>query len=243
MHLSYIRTSSAKTLCFVLLLVAFVAHLVLFATHRADAASASRRKSADPVERAEASAYLGSLNGTRTASGLPPLSMSSTFSAGAENHAEAMGQRNQLFHASDINSRCSDVGAWGACAENVGMNVLSDGSVSAAASNFMNSSGHRNNILNARFDLVGIGVEHANGQFWIVVRFMDSSGDAAPVAPQKPVPQKPAVQAVTTTRPLKIDPVPASPKLALLPMSSVMFEHDHLSPVSVDSLEFIETSI
>lgn len=216
---------------------------------RADALSGSRAQSADASEQAEASAYLGSMNASRAARGLGSLSISGTFSAGAVNHAEAMGAQNALFHASDINARCSEVGSWSGCAENVGMNTLGADSVSVAASDFMNSPTHRGNILNPNFDTVGIGVEHANGNFWIVVRFMDATGVATPARPiparPAPAPAAPAPARTpaptTTTVPIAPPVVVAVPETpSPLTLRSVMFDPDTHDLLGVDELKFIE---
>lgn len=236
---------------YALVIMAFVAGVLIYSAQAAHALP--RASVADNTESANARAYLSSMNSTRASHGLAPLAWSGTLAAGSQAHAETMGAQNRLFHASDVNANCSQAAAWSECAENVAMNTLGADSVSRAASQFLGSSGHRANIVNPRFNYAGVGVEHANGSFWIVVRFM-STGDAvaetpAPVASTP----KPLAEAAQTREVLQQAAVQAAAEEAarreaeqakVAPLSevldiSVMFEPQHKPDTMLERLTFI----
>jgi len=60
------------------------------------------------------------------------------------------------------------VTGWRAIGENVGYN----GSVDRAHAAFMASQGHRDNILNAGYSHVGIGVVRSGSTVWITMNFV-----------------------------------------------------------------------
>lgn len=114
------------------------------------------------------------VNADRAARGLPPLRVNMTLVALARDYAQDMIARNFFSHESPEGETFSDrlirYGVKFRCAgENIGMN----GSVEAAERVFMNSDGHRANILTADYSEVGIGVRRgADGAVYIVQEFI-----------------------------------------------------------------------
>lgn len=114
------------------------------------------------------------LNADRRANGLPDLQVDSRVTTIAQNYAQDMVNRNYFSHYSPEGQspfdRLKQGGiSYSAAGENIGMNQ----SVQNAEVAFMNSSGHRANILNSTFTKVGIGVAYdKNGNIYIVQDFI-----------------------------------------------------------------------
>lgn len=79
----------------------------------------------------------------------------------AQNHAEWMAKKNNLKH-SDISAL---MGQFSTAGENIAWNQRDEQEVTTA---WMNSSGHRANIMNRNFTKVGFGVAYnSNGEpYW-----------------------------------------------------------------------------
>ena len=124
------------------------------------AASAGPTGSANPLERA----VLAELNGIRRANGLVPLRSSSLLGAAADAHSQAMGRLGFFAHESRDGSSFVDrvrryyrpqAGTW-----SVGENLLwSTRGIDArrAVAMWMQSPGHRQNILTAEWREIGLG--------------------------------------------------------------------------------------
>jgi uncharacterized protein YkwD len=111
-------------------------------------------------------AMLTKVNADRTAHGLRALPLRSSLTYYAHKHSVAMASRRALYH-SDLRKICCFV----AIAENVGVGS----SLSGIHTAFMNSSGHRANILNRRWEGVGVGVVSSGGRLWVTEIFRDPS--------------------------------------------------------------------
>ena len=89
-----------------------------------------------------------------------------------------MSSRNQLQHNPNLQAEVERyvTTAWQRIGENVGVGY----SVSSLHDAFMNSSGHRANIL-GDFNRVGVGVVHeASGRIWVTVVFIKGPALAPP---------------------------------------------------------------
>lgn len=105
------------------------------------------------------------INGARAEAGLDPLVVAQELLAPAEAQTDAQIAAGTIFHSSDLGSVTT---GWQALGENVGvgpsMPILHDA--------FMNSAGHRANIL-GDYNQIGISAKQAeSGQFYITVMFM-----------------------------------------------------------------------
>lgn len=98
------------------------------------------------------SAVIAGTNAARARSGLPPLVVDPGLMNGARNHARWMARSRQLVHGSGV-------------AENIAMGQTSAGE---AVSSWMQSSGHRSNMLDRGHTRIGVAVAYAaNGTaYW-----------------------------------------------------------------------------
>jgi uncharacterized protein YkwD len=110
-------------------------------------------------------------NSERARAGLSPLRLHSQLNAAAQAHSNDMARNNFLSHTGSDGSSPFDrmkrhgytVG-W--AAENVASGHSSPQDVMRG---WMNSSGHRTNILNPRYRDIGIGYARGNQPYWTQV--------------------------------------------------------------------------
>jgi uncharacterized protein YkwD len=111
------------------------------------------------------------INGARRDAGLRPLRISSHLNRTAANWASQMDRRNRMYHNPRMKYQVRV--KWARLAENVG--TYDFGSSKTAATRrlhkaFMNSSGHRHNILGDH-NAMGIGISTSGGVMWVTVNF------------------------------------------------------------------------
>jgi len=147
-----------------------IASLVTLLTTSSEGKSAVRLVELDnpPEERSIlliSSRYDGELlqltNQQRSSNGVPALRLSAQLGRAAQNHAEDMANQNFFSHTGSNGSRMSDrvnqVGySWQAVAENIYMGT--NASPNGAINGWMNSTGHRRNMLNSNYIEIGFGV-------------------------------------------------------------------------------------
>lgn len=159
------------------------------------------------------SGFLASLNAQRAGAGLAPLQLNGSMTAAADGWALSMANGSFLAHANDIVS--GTPAGWTKVGENVGRGQ----SVASLTSAFMNSPGHRANIMDPAYTHVGIAVytHPTDGRIYTTHRFAALPGAVAqPAAPQPtpvpatPVPATPA-PAAPTPAPATPEPTPAPP--------------------------------
>jgi uncharacterized protein YkwD len=85
-------------------------------------------------------------NAARARNGLPPLAVDPSLMNRARNHARWMAGSQNLAHGSGV-------------AENIAMGQTS---ASEAVSSWMNSSGHRSNMLDGGHTRIGVGVAYSS---------------------------------------------------------------------------------
>lgn len=114
------------------------------------------------------------MNADRRANGLSDLKVSSAVTAVARSHAQDMVNRKFFSHSNPDGKTPSDrLKAAGISYSAVGENIAENTSVQAAETAFMNSSGHRANILNSKYTTVGIGVAYDSaGNVYVVQDFI-----------------------------------------------------------------------
>lgn len=103
-------------------------------------------------------------NAQRELKGRVGLSMDDSLNDYAERHAKWMAEKSRLKH-SDIGVL---MGRWHTAGENIAWNQRDEREVVSA---WMNSSGHRANILNRSFSKVGFGLAFAKdgSPYWCTV--------------------------------------------------------------------------
>ena len=102
------------------------------------------------------------VNYQRAQAGVPALSASSALFTAARNHSQDMATNNFFSHTGSNGSSPFDrmlaAGfSFSAAAENIYAGSGSNNSASAAVSGWMNSEGHRTNMLNPAYTHAGVG--------------------------------------------------------------------------------------
>lgn len=139
-------------------------------------------------------AFVAAINQSRAAAGLAALATDPAASQVARGWSGQMAGRDLLQHNPNLQAEVEAyvTTAWQRIGENVGVGY----GVSSLHDAFMNSSGHRANIL-GDYNRVGVGVvRDASGRIWVTVVFI--KGPA--LAPPAPVGQSPVGNVETVMR-------------------------------------------
>jgi uncharacterized protein YkwD len=107
------------------------------------------------------------LNQERTSRGLAPLSLSNSLISAAQHHATNMANMVRMAHdlpGADLPTLLDRLRYYRYNYRNAGENIAYGyPSAQSVMNAWMNSSGHRANILNSNFTEVGIGVRYSSG--------------------------------------------------------------------------------
>jgi hypothetical protein len=133
------------------------------------------------------SSILSAVNSARASAGRHSLSLRSDLSAVAYRWSQHMAATGTLAHNPGLTSQVSN---WRWVGENVGYGP--DWRTVETA--FMNSPGHRANILDRDYSQIGIGVVISGNRIWITQVFRSPSGSVSSTQP------KPRKTSTTTTR-------------------------------------------
>jgi hypothetical protein len=151
-----------------------------------------------PAMAGPAGQFVSKINSSRSAAGLPPVQGYWDLADDARRHSNSMAERGELYHSGNLGRVTS---GWTGLGENVGVGI----DVSGLHQAFMNSSGHRRNIL-GNFNYVGVGVTvDDEGFMWVTVIFMK-----APDGLNDPVETTTTLPPTTTTTTLSPN-LPAPP--------------------------------
>jgi hypothetical protein len=106
-------------------------------------------------------------NAERTKAGCAPLTVDTRLTSAAQGHATDMAVNNYFSHTS-LDGRTFDVRIRNAGYPSPGGENIAKGqtSPSAVVTAWMNSTGHRANILNCSFKTIGVGFD-ARGNYWV----------------------------------------------------------------------------
>ncbi|MDX1510833.1 MAG: CAP domain-containing protein [Nitriliruptorales bacterium] len=199
--------TGARQLGVVILLV-----LALLAAH-APSARAARDTGAEAD-------FIRLINKSRAANGAAPLAPAADMATVAHAWSVTMATADKLFHNPDYTTQ---ICCWQALAENVGYHSLTSSvgeTVARLHSLFMESPGHRTNILNPVYNQVGVGVEIRDGIMWVTVNFRKGEAVAPEPEPEpepEPAPEPepepaPAPKPKPTPKPEPApEPAPAPP--------------------------------
>ncbi len=113
---------------------------------------------------------LSLVNSERAANGLSPLTLNTNLSRTAQAKAEDMKNRNYFSHTSPTYGSPFDMmKSFGISYRTAGENIAKGQKTPQAVMNaWMNSSGHRANILNRNFTQLGVGYVYNNGSpYWV----------------------------------------------------------------------------
>ncbi|MEU1585268.1 CAP domain-containing protein [Micromonospora sp. NPDC005710] len=120
---------------------------------------------------AQAREVVDLVNAERAKAGCKALSIDAKLMTAAQNHSQDQADHKNMSHTgsdgSNAGTRLDRVGyAWRTYGENVAWNQQTPAAVMDA---WMNSSGHRANILNCAFTEIGVGIANGNGPYWTQV--------------------------------------------------------------------------
>ena len=142
------------------ILTIFIASIVLAALIPVTSAAGATCWNYSNKERS----FAKKINGARDYHNKGRLKLDPQLSKVAMKQTQSMTNRNRLYHTTDLGSR---VTRWTMLAENVGYGY----SVGSLHKMFMDSAGHKQNILNGQYEYVGVGAKRAHGWLWVTVVF------------------------------------------------------------------------
>lgn len=111
------------------------------------------------------------LNADRIANGRAPLAFNLSLYLKAQAWSETLASEGRLRH-SVLTDNNPNTGCYRKLGENVGF----AGTIAGVQAAFMNSPGHRANILDPAYNTMGVGVTRAaDGRYFVVQEFMQYS--------------------------------------------------------------------
>jgi hypothetical protein len=119
--------------------------------------------------------FLSAINSTRASNGLGSLKMDAGLQSHARKHTADMIAAGNIYHSTSGELKAAAGSGWSKLGENVGRG----GTVSSLHQAFMNSSGHRANIL-GDYNYVGIGTDTSDGVLYVTVVFMKKGSTSTP---------------------------------------------------------------
>ncbi|MGW6654964.1 SCP-like extracellular [Streptomyces sp. CB02130] len=132
----------------------------------------SKKPSPSPTDASARSEVLALVNQERAKVGCSPLSTSAPLTSLAQNFSEDMAARGFFDHTDPDGDtpwdRAAQAGVQGLAAENI---ARGQAAAQAVMEGWMNSEGHRANILNCDYKTIGIGVHEGSGGPWWVQNF------------------------------------------------------------------------
>jgi hypothetical protein len=135
------------------------------------------------------------LNATRTSKGLSQLKRNDSLVSIARRQADRMAAKGSIYHNPALGAEMTSTGLnWQKAGENVGMGP----NVNLIEQAFLDSPHHYENIVDSKYDTIGIGVvDGADGRRYVVQVFADLNAPAAAAASAP----KPAAPATVTAEP------------------------------------------
>ncbi len=162
----------------------------------------------------------GLVNTTRANNGMHALSPQAALDQMAQKHAEEMAARDAIFHYYDVGERADAAGVnWTEIGENVGVGPT----VKDVHTAFMNSSGHRANVLHSSYNVIGVGTALGKDGSVFVAHEFATVASSAPAG-------KPAVSSSSAPK-TQVAAAVAAPKPVVRPVTSpVHTAVTHASP-------------
>ncbi len=153
--------------------------------------------------------FLAKINASRTTSGLAPLDVDGGLRNYARVHTQDMMDAGNIYHSTSAELKAAGGTGWSKLGENVGRG----GTVDSLHTAFMNSAGHKANIL-GDYNYAGIGTGTLEGVLYVTVVFKKDGGTI--IAPA-------ATTTTTTTTLLTTTTTPSTTTttLVVVPVTSV----------------------
>ncbi|HSK05893.1 MAG TPA: CAP domain-containing protein [Acidimicrobiia bacterium] len=125
--------------------------------------------------------FVAEINATRSAQGLEALQLESGLRSHARSHTLNMIEAGRLFHSSSAELTAAATEGWQRIGENVGRGQ----SPTSLHNAFMESPGHRGNIL-GDYNYVGVGTGTSNGYLYVTVVFMKADPFLGSIVSDRP---------------------------------------------------------
>ncbi|MGI6434614.1 MAG: CAP domain-containing protein [Syntrophomonadaceae bacterium] len=117
---------------------------------------------------------LGYINAARTQAGLPPLVLNSALCQGAYLKSKDMAENSYFSHTSPTyGDPFAMMKSQGIAYHYAGENIAKNVSIIGTHQAFMNSSGHRANIMNSDFGRIGLGFYWQGDYLYVTQWFAD----------------------------------------------------------------------
>jgi hypothetical protein len=137
--------------------------------------------------------FLAKINSSRASAGLAPLTAKGSLTAYAREHTAGMMEAGEIYHSSSAQLGAAGGSGWDKMGENVGRGQ----SPSSLHQAFMDSPGHKANIL-GDYNYVGVGTGSKDGYLYVTVIFMKKGSTSAPATTTTTVADSPGTTQVSS---------------------------------------------
>ncbi len=138
--------------------------------------------------------FLAKINAERASRGLNKLSVDGGLVSHARKHTQDMINAGKIYHSTEAELKAAAGSGWSSIGENVGRG----GSVSSLHAAFMDSPGHRANIL-GDYNYAGVGTGTSNGVLYVTVVFMKKGSTTTTAPPTTAAPTTAKAKSSTPT--------------------------------------------
>ncbi len=145
------------------------------------------------ADSASEAGFLAKINASRSANGLAPLSVDGGLRSHARVHTQDMMDAGNIYHSTSAELKAAGGSGWSKLGENVGRG----GTVDSLHTAFMNSPGHKANIL-GDYNYAGVGTGTLEGVLYVTVVFMKKGGESTTTT-TAPAATTTTAKATTTT--------------------------------------------
>ena len=148
------------------------------------------------ADSASEAGFLAKINASRAANGLAALSVDGGLRSHARNHTQDMIDAGEIYHSSGDELKAAAGSGWSKLGENVGRG----GTVDSLHKAFMDSAGHKANIL-GDYNYAGIGTASSDGVLYVTVVFMKKGGGSTTTTTAPAATTTTKTKSTTTTQP------------------------------------------
>jgi len=148
------------------------------------------------ADSASEAGFLAKINASRAANGLAALSVDGGLRNHARNHTQDMIDAGEIYHSSSDELKAAAGSGWSKLGENVGRG----GTVDSLHKAFMDSAGHKANIL-GDYNYAGIGTASSDGVLYVTVVFMKKGGGSTTTTTAPAATTTTKAESTNTTKP------------------------------------------
>ena len=148
------------------------------------------------ADSASEAGFLAKINASRAANGLAALSVDGGLRNHARNHTQDMIDADEIYHSSSDELKAAAGSGWSKLGENVGRG----GTVESLHKAFMDSAGHKANIL-GDYNYAGIGTASSDGVLYVTVVFMKKGGGSTTTTTAPAATTTTKAESTNTTKP------------------------------------------